>query len=121
MKILPQIKDENQRYEKFQPVHARPAKPGEVIISITADGEETTNTAGNDDYVVKNLTDAEEEYLVGREKFEVRYTLSEKIDEAWSKYLPKGEVLAVEITRHLTDGLNVGEEFYIMAPWGSDR
>jgi hypothetical protein len=121
VEILPQIKVDNRKYEKFQPVHARPAQPGEVVVSTTADGEETTNTASEDDYVVQNLTDAKEKYLVGRAKFEARYTLTETVNEGWSKYLPKGEVLAIEITRHVTDRLNVGEEFYIMAPWGSEQ
>lgn len=119
--VLPLIKAANERYRKFQQVHARRAEPGERITSITADGEETTNTAGADDMVVRNLTEAQEEYLVGKGKFEDRYTALEPVDDEWTLYDPVGEVMAIEITRELTDKFDVGEEFYIMAPWGSEQ
>ncbi len=119
--VLPRIRDAAQRYRKFQQVHARPAHSGELIVSTTADGEETTNTAADGDFVVKNLTEAQENYLVGRNKFEARYVYVEDVDDEWKLYDPKGEVLGVEISRDLTAMLGVGEEFFIMAPWGSEQ
>lgn len=119
--VLPLIEAANRGYRKFQKVHARPACPGEVITSVTDDGEETTNTAGAGDMVVRNLTDAQEEYIVERTKFLRRYSEIRPGDGTWTVYEPKGEVLAIEITGELTAQLDVGEEFCIMAPWGSEQ
>jgi hypothetical protein len=119
--VLPMIRDASQKYRKFQQIHARPAKAGEVIVSTTSDGEETTKTAKDDEYVVKNLTEAQEEYLVGEKKFNERYTFVEDVDDEWKLYDSVGEVLALEISRAITTMLGVGEEFYIEAPWKSDQ
>ena len=119
--VLPLIKDANQQYEKFQRVYARPAVKGETIVSITDQGEETTNTAKHDDMVVRNLTEAQEEYIVSKAKFEDRYSEIQSIDDQWTLYAPKGEVMAIVITHEFTDQLKVGEEFCIMAPWGSEQ
>lgn len=119
--VLPLIKSSNCRYRKFQQVHARPAVQGEVVTSTTADGEETTNTAEAGDMLVKNLTEAQELYLVGKAKFLNRYSEVEPVDDTWTLYAPEGEVLAIEISRELTAQLDVGGEFYIMAPWGSEQ
>jgi hypothetical protein len=119
--VLPMIREQAYRYRKFQQVHARPAAVGEVIVSTTSDGEETTKTASADDYVVKNLTEAREEYLVGKAKFQTRYVFIEAVDDLWGLYDPIGEVLGTEISRDLTAMLGVGGEFFIMAPWGSEQ
>jgi hypothetical protein len=119
--VLPLIRAANKQYKKFQQVHARPATPGETITSVTDDGEETTNTAGADDMIVRNLTEAEEMYIVGKKKFMTRYAPLEPVDGEWTLYDPLGEVMALEITRELTDRFNVGEAFYIIAPWGSEQ
>jgi hypothetical protein len=119
--VLPRIKEAQQQFQKFQKVHARPATPGETIVSVTGDGEETTNTADEDEIVVRNLTEAREMYIVSKSTFDKRYTELEPVDEKWTLYAPTGEVMAIEITRELTRQLNVGEEFYIMASWGSEQ
>lgn len=119
--VFPLIKTANEIYKKFQQVHARPARPGETITSTTDDGEETTNTAGDDDMIVRNLTEAQEMYIVGKKKFDSRYSPLEPVDDEWTLYDPLGEVMALEITRELTDKFNVGEAFYIVAPWGSEQ
>jgi tetratricopeptide (TPR) repeat protein len=119
--VLPMIREQSCRYRKFQQVHARPAAVGEVIVSTTSDGEETTKTASAEDYVVKNLTEAREQYLVGKSKFETRYVFLEAVDDRWGLFDPVGEVLGTEITRDLTVMLGVGGEFFIMAPWGSEQ
>ena len=119
--VLSRIRETDKRYRKFRQVHARPATSGEVIVSITSDGEETTKTAKDDDVVVKNLTEAKEQYLVGRDKFDARYTYVADVDDRWKLYDPIGEVLGIEITRELTTSLDVGEEFFIQAPWGSEQ
>ena len=119
--VLPLIKSANEQYRKYQKVQARTAEPGETVISITEDGEETANTASADEMVVRNLTEAREEYIVGKKKFEARYRALETIDDTWTLYEPLGEVMAIEITRELTDQLDVDGAFYIMAPWGSEQ
>ncbi len=119
--VLPLIRAADQQYEKYRQIHARPAAPGETITSITDDGEETTNTAGTEDMVVRNLTGAQELYIVGKEKFADRYEEVEPVDDEWTLYTPLGEVMAIEITRDLTDKFKVGEEFCIIAPWGSEQ
>ena len=127
-RVLPLIKTSGQLYKKYQQVHARPAVVGETIVSRPADGEETANVAEQGDVVVRNLTEAKEEYIVpnirkGDEdgKFDKLYSLVEPVDDVWSLFDPKGEVMALEISRELTAQLDVGEEFYVMAPWGSEQ
>lgn len=116
--ILPLIKERAQRFIKFQQVHARPAKNGELVISTTGDGDETTNVASAGEYVVKNLTAAKEKYVVGEATFAKRYTKVNDLGDGWALYDPKGEVLAIEISREITNRLNVGSEFFILAAWG---
>ncbi len=120
-RVLPLIKSANLRFEKHQLVHARPAIPGETIVSIPADGHETTNTAKADEVVVRNLTGAQEEYIVSGPTFAHRYSEIEPVDGEWALYTPRGEVMAIEVTRELADQLGVGEEFCIIAAWGSEQ
>jgi tetratricopeptide (TPR) repeat protein len=120
-RLLPIINDEGGHYRKSQQVHARPAVEGEIIVSVTADGEETSKMATAGEMVIKNLTVAREEYLVSQTTFEDRYTSTEKVDDSWTLYDPLGEIRAIEITREVTELLNVGDEFFIMASWGSEQ
>lgn len=119
--ILPLAIAGGGHYKKYRNVNARPAIDGERVISITADGEETVNFAKADDMVVKNLTQSEEKYIVGKEKFDTLYQEIEKIDGEWKLYRPLGEVCATEISRDVTSRLNVGEEFFVIAPWKSEQ
>jgi hypothetical protein len=116
--ILPLIKDRAQRFIKFQQVHARPAKHGELVVSTTSDGDETTKVASAGEYVVKNMTVAQEQYVVSESTFAKRYTKVNDLGDGWALYDPKGEVLALEISREITNRLNVGSEFFILAAWG---
>ncbi len=56
---LPEIEMNGKDYLKKGTVFARPAKIGEKIITITSDGKETENTAGENCFVVKNPTGEE--------------------------------------------------------------
>lgn len=100
-------------YEKYKEVHARKAVVGEVILTITADGKETQNTAKEGDFVVKNLTGAGEMYILTAKKFNARYELKENIDETWSLYRPLGKVKALQVKLETSS-----KEIYILAPWG---
>jgi hypothetical protein len=120
-RLLPVIRDEGRHYRKFQRVHARPAVEGEVVISVTDAGEETRNTAARGDMVVRNLTEAQEEYLVDPKKFADLYCEVAAVDKSWKLFDPIGEIRAIEISRNVTSLLGVGEEFFLMAPWGTEQ
>ncbi len=119
--LLPLAETDGGHYRKYRNVNARSAIEGEKVISITADGEETVNFAKADDMVVKNLTESEEKYIVGKEKFAKLYQEIEKVDDTWKLYRPQGEVRAIEITRDITSDLDVGEEFFVIAPWNAEQ
>lgn len=119
--VLPLIRSANQRYEKYQQIEARPAVTGETVITNTADGKETTNSAEAGAMVVRNLTAVRECYIVPGDKFSARYELIDAVDEGWSRYKPLGEILAIEISKSLAERLEVGAEFQVMAPWGSPQ
>lgn len=119
--LLPVMRNEGGHYRKYQRVHARPAAEGEQIVSVTESGEETSNTAAAGDKVVRNLTEAKEEYLVSQTTFAKRYTEVEPVDDLWKLYDPVGEILAIEITQDVIQLLRVGAEFLIMAPWGTEQ
>jgi len=120
-KVLPLIVSRSQRFEKFQPVRARPARSGETVVSYTQDGRETTNTAAASDFVVENQTGAKEQYIVPQEKFEARYKLLESDDQAWSVYSPLGEILAIKVDAKIVKILKQRDSFYIYAPWNSPQ
>ena len=119
--VLPMIQAEGGHYKKYQSVHARPAVEGEFVVSVTADREETSNTAGAGDLVVKNLTEAKELYIVSQATFAGRYTEVGPIDDTWNLYNPVGEVRAIEISQGISNLLRVGKEFYLMASWGTEQ
>lgn len=99
-------------FEKFKPIFAREAKIGEVIKTYTKDGLETTNTVVEPSYIVKNTTDAKEEYAVTKSKFEKRYKFIKKENKEWSVFQPIGEIKAIKVKNDDT--------FFIIAPWGEE-
>ena len=115
--VLPLIRAEHDIYRKSSHVLARPAKSGELVHTVTGDGKETSQHAREDQVVVKNMTVAKEEYVVDKDEFEERYTLSETIDEHWKLYTAMGEIKAIEVTPELQENLGVGDEFHICAAW----
>ncbi|MEM9315835.1 MAG: tetratricopeptide repeat-containing protein [Pseudomonadota bacterium] len=121
--VGPRLEQEGRRYQKSKGVMARPAVEGEVIISVTESGEETTNVAIATDMVVQNQTRAGEFYIVGEATFTERYDLAEDEPDAngMRRYLPKGQVIGLEITHEITTALEVGSEFYIRAPWKEEQ
>ena len=103
---------------KTLPVDARPAEPGEVVVSIIrGEGKETQSPpAKAGDMVVRNRCEpgGNEEILVEAAKFAERYEgpLSDADAQGWRRYRPRG----VEM-RYLTLGTGEGP-FTFMAPWG---
>lgn len=116
-RIGPLLEREGKRYQKQKNVFARRARKGEVIATQTGDGLETTNEAGEEDYIVRNQTDAGEEYIVPAHKFRQKYTQRRAIDEAWHEYQSQGRILAVELTPERLTELDLPEEFAFLASW----
>ncbi|MFN0218258.1 MAG: hypothetical protein ACKVP4_05530 [Hyphomicrobium sp.] len=103
---------------KTMPVDVRPAKPGEIVVSIIAgEGKETQSSpAEAGDMVVRNRCPetGNEEILVRGTKFSERYAgPSGPADESgWREYAPRGVEMRYAI-------LNSAEgAFSFMAPWG---
>ena len=103
---------------KTRPVDARPAEPGEVIVTVIAgEGEETrSKPAEAGDWVVRNRCPAtgDEEYLVKAAKFAERYEgpVGEPDADGWREVRPRGPEL-----RYFVVGAEEGE-FRFTAPWG---
>ncbi len=117
--LLPILMEKGQRYEKFSPILARPATPGEEIKTFTGDGLETINHAKPGDYVVQNQTLAKERYLVGAEKFNQRYRLMGPAENGYSQYQPLGEAIGIEFTPDLAQKLQLPDHFEFLASWGT--
>lgn len=108
---------------KTKPVDARPAKPGEVVVSvIKGEGKETqSKPAEAGDMVVRNRCgeSGNEEQLVKQEKFIERYegpvrdaAQPEDAAQGWQPYRPLGKEMMV-FTVRAEDG-----SFSFTAPWG---
>lgn len=103
---------------KTMPVDARPARPGEVVVTVIAgEGEETRSPpAQPGDMVVRNRCPAtgNEEILVEAAKFAERYDGPTGPADAagWLPYRPRGVEMRYLIVRE-ADGA-----FSFTAPWG---
>ena len=107
--LTPSLRD-SAVFEKFKPILAREGKIGETIKTFTKDGLETTNRVTVPSYIVKNTTDAKEEYIVTKDRFEKRYVFLKNESKTWSFFKPVGEIKVVKIKND--------NEFFIIAPWG---
>jgi hypothetical protein len=119
--LLDHILTEGKLFKKTESVRARLACDGEVVVTITADGEEGHNNAKAGDWVVQNQTAAKEKYIVTNEKFRSRYEIHAEPTEQWQEYQPLGEAHAIEITHDVTTQLNVGSNFFIVASWNETQ
>ena len=103
---------------KTKPVDVRPARPGEIVVTIIkGEGEETRSSpAEQGDMVVRNRCPAtgNEEILVKAAKFAERYDgpTGPAEDAGWSAYRPRGNDMRYLVVRP-GDG-----EFTFQAPWG---
>lgn len=97
-------------FEKFKPVLARKGEIGEIIKTFTKDGLETINRVTEPSYIVKNTTDAQEEYIVTKEKFEKKYTFIKTYHSNWCFFKPVGKIKAIKVKNK--------ETFFIISPWG---
>lgn len=103
---------------KTKPVDARPAKPGEIIVTmIKGEGKETQSPpAKPDDMVVRNRCPetGNEEFLVSAGSFSRRYEgpIGSAAGDGWSPYRPVGVQMRYVVVPE-EDG-----EFAFLAPWG---
>jgi len=103
---------------KTRPVDARPAKPGEIVVSIIkGEGKEThSRPAAAGDWVVRNRCPetGNEEYLVGADKFPGKYkeTGAPAASGGWQEFRPVGKNM-----RFVILGPEAGA-FRFKAPWG---
>lgn len=105
---------------KSQVVDARPAVPGEIVVThIAAEGKETQSTpAVEGDMVVRNHCEptGNEEYLVNASTFLQRYEgpLGPMDTKGWRPYRPRGPKMLYFVVRP-KDGA-----FSFTAPWGEE-
>jgi hypothetical protein len=107
-----------QTARKTKLVDARPAKAGEVIVTVIAgEGKETTSRpAAEGDRVVRNRCPetGNEQYLVAAAKFAGRYEATGKPagGDGWQEYRPVGGDMLVLLLDAATP------PFAFTAPWG---
>jgi len=116
--VMPFLEAEGIIFQKQKHILAKVMEGGERIETITGDGKETINTAEEGDFLVKNMTEAGEMYLVSARKFEARYTYLQDAGEGFSEYRSTGKVIALELTPEILDKLNLSSPFHFEAPWG---
>ena len=103
---------------KTKPVDARPARPGEIVVTvIKGEGVETrSKPAEPGDWVVRNRCPAtgNERYLVKAAKFPSRYGEPQGLADAegWREFRPRGTDMRYFIVTG-ADGA-----FSFTAPWG---
>jgi hypothetical protein len=103
---------------KSKAVDARPARVGEVIVTVIAgEGKETrSHPAAAGDWVVRNriAETGDEQYLVDGGEFQERYRLSDQPPgtDGWRKATPLGQPV-----RYVVVSPEQGE-FTFEAPWG---
>jgi hypothetical protein len=106
------------RARKTKPVDARPARPGEVVVTVLAgEGKETRSSAAEQgDWVVRNRCEAtgNEEYLVKADTFAQRYRVTGKPadDDGWQEHRPIGRVVRFVVLQREHGDL------VFTAPWG---
>lgn len=110
-KFLPIIERDGKKYKKFAKVTARPAKHGEIVVTITSDGKETINKAKEGDFVVRNKT--KEKYILPKKTLNNRYDHLGHAYGQWESYEAKGEILAI---KYKTDEMQEIPRF--KASWG---
>lgn len=115
-------------YQKTKGVFATMANGGELVVSVTKDGVETSNVAATGDYIVTNDTTTLEKYIIPEVKFNDRY-----VHEKDNYFVPnqKARIIALQVTqeniyRFNLEGLeelviHPSVPLYIEAPWNESQ
>lgn len=118
-KLRPLLESEGSVYYKKRHILAKKAQGGEKISTVTADGPETTNEAEAGDYIVQNLTEAGEQYVVPAAEFLKKYEPSgANAPEGFREYRSTGKIVAIELTPGRLKDLGLPGEFYFATDWG---
>ncbi|MGI9159164.1 MAG: hypothetical protein ACR2K1_05360, partial [Saprospiraceae bacterium] len=73
------------------------------------------------DYIVRNTTEAGEQYLLDAEKFEKKYSPRAQPDaNGWQMYEPNSVIFAIELSPELLQRLQWPPEFHFIARWGEE-
>lgn len=92
---------------KFQRINARPAQEGERITTIASDGvSETTNVAGQGDWVVNNVSNPDNQWIIDGKTFAKKYV---PVNGQQGVYMPKGGPM---------NAAQINEPISFTAPWG---
>lgn len=116
--LRPAFEKTGRPYRKKRNVLAKPAKEGEVIATVTADGLETTNTAHAGDFIIQNMTEAGERYILPEAKFTKKYALLRPSESGWNEYEPTGKIVALAFDEGLQTQFHLPDTFHFMARWG---
>ena len=87
-KYGPIIQKNGKKYQKSTVVSAKPAMPGETVVTSIGGKAETKNTAKEGDWIVTNPTG--ESYIVSVDKLQTRY---DRISEG--QYKAKGKIMGM--------------------------
>ena len=110
-RFMPLIERDGRDYTKTALIDARPAVVGEMIVTVTGDGTETTNVAKAGDFVVRNGTAAGEQYILAGSVLGQRYVhLGDSTERPWHLYRARGECRALRYE---------GEPIEFVANWGA--
>lgn len=119
--IMPLLSQRGRCYEKWLMVKARKVEKRTQVTTTTSTGVETINFANPGDYIIQNLTEAKEEYVVHPRKFKKLYVQKLPKEDNEGFFVPLGKVMALEVTHEIIDILKGEDGFYILAPWGSTQ
>ena len=123
--IRPMLEREGKEYEKHQQVMIRKAVAGEMVVTVVGGKEETKNTAGEGDMVVRAMTKDGEEYILKEAQFKKNYLVDDPEDlpddhelqsKGFKMYKPNRRVIAIEVSEALAT--KFGGSF--MAAWGQE-
>jgi len=104
-------------YQKQGVMLARPAQPGETVITVVAGRIETLKPTFAGDWVIQNImiNSSAERYPISGEKFVNRYDRSDEVlmveGQTWFKVSAKGQIIG---------GFYTGPTVKFEAPWGED-
>jgi hypothetical protein len=115
--FLPLMEIRGRRFRKKSLIRAKRARVGEEVITITSDGVETRNTAGEGDWLVENQTSVKENYLVKAETFGKKYIMLHSLGGGWGCYQPNGEICAFNVSEEDLEKFGAGEMMEFQAPW----
>lgn len=117
-KLVPCLKERGKTYKKIRNVLAKAAIKGQKISTVTQDGLETINQAKAGDFIVKNLTEAGERYLLSEENFAKRYRRIRDEASGYALYESTGIIRAIQLDAELLQILDQEACFHFEAPWG---